>query len=79
MTNESNGITSTLTFPTMADLAYEEFTNAVTTVSLVTIAKRRGAQIVDRWPGARTYLFDDDTSLVVTGRGMSHKVEVMLP
>jgi hypothetical protein len=64
--------------PHQAQLAYEEFASALNTVSLSLIAKRRGADIERDGP-VTTYTFDDDTTLVVTGRGRTHKVQVELP
>ncbi len=69
----------TLTFPTQAEQALAEFRSATKTVSLSTIAKRRGADREHEWPNTIIWTFDDDTSLVVTGRGQAHKVEVMEP
>lgn len=68
-----------LTFPTMAEQAYKEFQSATKTIALATIAKRRGAQVERTFEGVTTYWFDDDTSLVVKGRGKNYQVEVMLP
>lgn len=70
---------SKLTFPTQAEQALEEFESATKTVSLAKIAKRRGADKETEWPGLTRYVFDDDTSLEVTGRGRAHRVEVRLP
>ena len=66
------------TTPAAAQLAYDEFTERPQLRSLATIAKRHGAQ-VERGQTTITYTFDDNSALVVTGRGMSHKVQVMLP
>ena len=67
-----------LTFPTQAEQAYEEFRSATRTISLATVARKRGAQTERLWD--RTiHWFDDDTSLVVTGRGRAHRGEVLLP
>ena len=67
-----------LTFPTQAELALAEFQEAKKTVSLATIAKRRGASVEKSFKGTE-YYFDDDTTLLVTGAGRAHKVEVFLP
>ena len=67
-----------LTFPTQAEQALAEFQSSRKTISLATIAKKRGAFVEKTW-GETTYVFDDDTSLVVTGRGANHKVEARLP
>lgn len=67
-----------LTFPTQAEQVLAEFKTAAKTVSLATIAKRRGADVMRDWQQT-VYTFDDDTSLVVTGRGKAHRVEVRLP
>lgn len=68
----------TLTFPTMAEKALREFRHAKKTVSLAIVAKRMGADAEKQ--GNRTvYTFDDDTKLVVSGRGPSHRVETELP
>ena len=64
--------------PHQAHLAYEEFTERPQLRSLATIATRHGAR-VERGQTTITYTFDDNSALVVTGRGMSHKVQVMLP
>jgi hypothetical protein len=70
----------TLTFPTIAEQILFEFNHSTKTVSLATLAHRRGAHISKaRWEGRITYTFDDDTSLVTKGRGKSHKVWTELP
>lgn len=67
-----------LTFPTLAEQAADEFRNATETISVVTIAKRMGAASEnDR--NVRRYIFPDDTSLEVIGRGKTHKIETFLP
>ena len=68
----------TLTFPTMAEKALHEFRHATKTVSVAVIAKRMLAD-AEKAGGVTVYTFDDDTRLVVTGRGPSHKVETELP
>ena len=65
-------------FPTLAEKALAEFRNATRTVSLATIAKRYGADVERGWQET-IYWFDDDTSLVVRGRGRAHQVEVRWP
>jgi isochorismate hydrolase len=67
-----------LTFPTLAEQAVAEFRAATHTVSLATIAARMGADVEDEYP-IRRYIFDDDTSREVTGRGRAHKVETFYP
>jgi len=67
-----------LTFPTLAEQAVAEFHNATHTVSLATIAKRMGAMKYFEYP-TTTYVFDDDTSIEVSGRGPNHKIETFLP
>lgn len=69
----------TLQFPTLAEQALAEFHAATKTVSLAKIAQRMGADVAHKWPAITTYTFDDDTSLVVTGRGKAHRVEAQLP
>ena len=52
------------------------------TISLAVIARRHGAtceRTADSDGVLWTYVFDDDTSLSVRGKGKSHKVEVQLP
>ena len=68
----------TLTFPTIAEQALAKFRSAKKTTSLVTVAKHMKAD-VERRRDCTIYTFDDDTGLIVTGRGRAHKVEVTLP
>lgn len=68
-----------LQFPTMAEQALVEFRNATSTVSLAVLARRFGADVERQWPAVTIYTFDDDTALIVTGRGKSHKVVAELP
>lgn len=68
----------TLTFPTMAEQALEKFQSSSKTISLSTIAKEMGAETYWHWRYIE-HVFDDDTSLIVKGRGRAHKVEVKLP
>lgn len=67
-----------LTFPTMAEQARDEFRNSKVTMSIPTIAKRMGATVEKDYPVTR-YIFDDDTTLEVTGAGRAHKMETFLP
>ncbi len=68
----------TLTFPTMAEKALREFRDTTKTTSVAVVAKRMMAD-VERQRGRTVYTFDDDTRLVVTGRGRSHSIETELP
>lgn len=68
----------TLQFPTIAEQVEREFRESPKTVSIATLAKRRGATVERNWTGW-TYTFDDDTTLRVTGVGRNHKVETFLP
>lgn len=68
----------TLSFPTLAEQALAKFRNSKKTISLVTICTEMDAQREDCYPKT-TWTFDDDTSLVVSGRGRNHTVEVLLP
>lgn len=67
-----------LTFPTLAEQALTEWRAATRTIALATIARRRGAQRIRNWQSTE-WIFDDDTSLVVTGTGRNHKVVTELP
>lgn len=69
---------STLTFPTMAEKIEAAFRNATKAVSVATLAKKAGAEVVKGWQNT-TYWFDDDTRLVVTGSGRNHKITTELP
>lgn len=69
----------TLTFPTMAEQVAEEFRTATRTVSIATLARKRGAEVEKTWDSGTVYTFDDDTTLVVTGRGRAHKIETHFP
>jgi len=62
----------------MAEQAVAEFRNSKVTVSMRTISDRMGAIIEDDYP-VRRYIFDDDTSVEVTGRGRAHKMETFWP
>jgi len=70
-----------LTFPTMAEKALAAFESATKTVSLVVIAKRYGGEreVTDTYPKEIVFVFDDDTRLIISGRGKAHKVETLLP
>lgn len=67
-----------LNFPTIAEQVATEFRDATTTVSMLAVASQHDVTIT-RECGATHYRFDDDTTLVVRGRGASHKVETYLP
>jgi predicted lipoprotein with Yx(FWY)xxD motif len=69
----------TLQFPTIAEQVLDEFNNAKKTVSLATLAKKRKADKVTDFEGTTVYTFDDDTSLIVKGRGKSYRVSAELP
>lgn len=71
-------LTMALEFPTMAERALKEFRDATRTVSLATIAKRHGATRVQHWDHVE-YVFEDDTTLTVRGRGRNHQVKTHLP
>ena len=71
-----------LTFPTMATKCLTAWHDYPGTIALSTIARRHGADCAkaSNFDGTVwTYTFDDDTSLVVRGKGKSHTVEVCLP
>lgn len=67
-----------LAFPTMAEQAVAEFQNKTRTMSLAVIAKRRGAEVSREWDRT-VYIFDDDTSIEVRGRGQNHSITTHLP
>lgn len=69
----------TLKFPTMAEVALTEFNESRKTVALATIARRMGADVEKPFEGGMIYTFDDDTSIVVEGRGKSWKARTELP
>jgi hypothetical protein len=70
----------TLTFPTIAEQVLSEFATSTKTISIATLARRRGANISKSSFATFTiYTFDDDTSLVTKGRGKSYKVWTQLP
>lgn len=71
-----------LMFPTMAEKCLAAWRATPGTISLSVVACRHAAtcERVDDFTGTTwTYMFDDDTSLVVRGKGKYHKVEVCLP
>jgi hypothetical protein len=75
----------TLTFPTIAEQVLAEFNSSTKTVSIATLARKRGAHVnkthsywmANKW--MIIYTFDDDTSLITRGRGKSYRVETQLP
>lgn len=71
----------TLQFPTLAEQALDQFRKATKTVALATIAKKMGADVERGGPtgSTLTYTFDDDTSIVVEGRGRNCKIRTELP
>lgn len=70
----------TLQFPTEAEKVADAFRNSKKTVSIATLARHADKEVVRDFTGVRTiYTFDDDTSLVVTGRGRAHTIETLLP
>ena len=72
-----------LTFPTLAETTLSAWKEHPKTISLVTFAIRHGAERLDERtfdnPSAIRLVFDDDTSLLITGRGRSQQVSVELP
>lgn len=73
---------STLTFPTIAEQVAEEFRASTRTVSVATIARKRGATVERKWDHTglcTTYVFEDDTTLEVRGRGKAHRMITHLP
>ena len=69
-----------LEFPTMADRAIADFEGATKTVSLVVIAKRHGGERDRKAPdNSIVFRFDDDTALVIEGRGRGHRYRAELP
>lgn len=69
----------TLTFPTIAEQVKTEFDERTKTVSIATLAKRRGADVFKDFEGTIVYTFDDDTTLVTRGRGPNHTIETNWP
>lgn len=66
-----------LQFPTMAQQAVAAFETRKVK-SLATIAKRMGADHDRKWDRIE-YTFDDDTTLIVQGRGRAHRYWTELP
>ena len=69
---------SKLKFPTLAEQAVQKFNSKAKTVSLSVIAKKMGAMREYEHPFT-IFIFEDDTSITVSGRGKTHKVETHLP
>lgn len=67
-----------LQFPTMAEKTLAEFNAATKTVALQHLARKAGA-FVERGFNRLEYVFDDDSRLVITGRGKSYKATPELP
>lgn len=67
-----------LEFPTMAERCVAEFRAKTQTIAFPTIARRYDAEVTKLWRGIE-YRFDDDTSVIVTGTGASHRMETFLP
>lgn len=67
-----------LKFPTQAETTLAAFHAATKTVALSTLAKRAGA-FTDRNFYGLEYVFDDDSRIVVTGRGKSYQARAELP
>jgi len=67
-----------LTFPTEAEQVLTAFRTSPRTVSIATLARKRRAQVEHHWPET-IYFFDDDSRLVVRGRGRNHQAEAQLP
>ena len=67
-----------LQFPTIAEQVAQEFRESKRTISIATLAKKRGADVDRKWPKT-IYTFDDDTQLIVEGRGKAHKFYTELP
>jgi hypothetical protein len=68
-----------LQFPTQAEQALTAWQARTETTTVAKIARWFGAY--DRefeYPETR-YLFEDDTQLVVTGKGVAHRLETRLP
>lgn len=67
-----------LQFPTLAEKCLAEWQRRKKTTSVNQVALSHGATRDDDF-GRIVWVFDDDTSLVITGRGKFHKVTVELP
>ena len=73
-----------LEFPTMAERVLEEWRGQEKTISLAVFCRIRGAERIVSWAHVPyrqviEYVFDDDTSICVIGRGCSHSVWAELP
>ncbi len=66
-----------LTFPTLAEQAISQFQSSTKTVSFSAICPELGGEKVSDHP--IIWHFPDDTTLVITGRGASHRFEALLP
>lgn len=69
----------TLTFPTLAERALAEFHSSKRKTSISDIARRYHAQRTFTWPSTITYTFDDDTSIITSGRGRTYTIRTELP
>jgi hypothetical protein len=67
-----------LTFPTIAEQVLSEFRGSTVTQSINKIALKRGASRDDQY-GEIVWVFDDDTTLHIVGRGKNHRVWAELP
>jgi hypothetical protein len=71
-----------LEHPTQAEQCLALFTNAPRTIALSTIARRMGAEVHKNKTWSKSdcsYIFDDDSELITSGRGKNYKVEALLP
>lgn len=66
-----------LTFPTKAEQALEAFASR-RVPSAATAALRLGGVPEQHWD-CLDFVFDDDTTLRIRGRGRNHSVEALLP
>lgn len=68
-----------LTFPTQAEQCVNEW-RAIKdrTVSLATMARKRGAEFNQMWDH-KAFTFDDDTTIEIRGTGRNHQVTTQLP
>jgi len=72
----------TLQHPTLAEQCLTMKRESTKTVSVVKIARKLGAEVTHKWDARGltiTYIFDDDSSLTVRGRGKYHHMEAHLP
>jgi len=69
-----------LQFPTLAEQVITSF-EAKRNIPLVTIATRMGGEREEGegFPPSIVYVFDDDTRLVIRGRGKNHTYKAELP